>query len=70
MYYMGFTYQDCYNLPISYREWFKRRLIEEIKKSRESGDGSSRAPHENTADQRSLMERGRSQVPSRLTRFT
>jgi len=70
MYYMGFSYWECYNLPIQYRSWFLRRLGEEIKKSNKDGGGQTRAAHENGAEARAMMGRARSQVPSKLRRFT
>lgn len=67
MYYMGFSYWECYNLPVQYRAWFLRRLGEEIKKTQ---DGGSRAAHDNAAEQRAMMGRHREQVPAKLRRFT
>ena len=73
MYYMGFSYVECYNLPIWQRIWFIHRLNEEIKKSNKAngGDGAAtRAAHHNTPDAREMMGRQRSQVPANLRRFT
>jgi hypothetical protein len=70
MYYMGFSYWECYNIPVQYREWFKRRLLDEIKKSREKGDSSSRAAHDNTPELRALTDKSRADTPARLRRFT
>jgi hypothetical protein len=71
MYYGGFLYGEAYNLPISYRKWFIERIGKEFEKSKEKGgDVPSRAAHQNTPDVRSLQGRARSQVPSRLRRFT
>ena len=67
---MGLSYWECYNIPVSYRIWFIRRINEEIKKSNEKGDGNSRALHHNTPDVRAMQNRSRQQVPSKLRRFT
>ncbi|OUU74589.1 MAG: hypothetical protein CBC29_07365 [Methylococcaceae bacterium TMED69] len=69
MYYMGFSFVECYNIPIWQRRWFITRLNEEIKKSRD-GDGATRAAHQNDAGTREMMGRQRSQVPAKLRRFT
>ena len=63
---MGFTYDEAYNLPIWQREWFIKRINKEVK----AAQGQSRAAHDNTPDTRSIMGRSRSQVPSKLRRFT
>jgi len=70
MYYMGFSYWECYNMPIQYRAWFLRRLGEEIKKSNEKSGGNTRAAHDNGAEARAMMNRSRQQVPAKLRRFT
>ena len=66
MYYMGFSYDEAYNLPIWQREWFIKRINKEIKASQ----GQSRSAESNSAEARALMGRNRSHVPSRLRRFT
>ena len=71
MYYMGFTFVECYNIPIWQRRWFITRLNEEIRRSRDGGgDGATRAAHHNDAGAREMMARQRSQVPAKLRRFT
>ncbi len=73
MYYMGFTYQEAYDIPVWQRIWFLKRLNKEIKRANKAnnGDGAaSRAAHQNTAEARELMGRHRSQVPANLRRFT
>jgi len=70
MYYMGFSYWECYNVPVSYRIWFIRRINEEISKTNKEGDGQSRGLQHNTPDVRGMQNRARAQVPSRLRRFT
>tara|TARA_Y100000592_G_C5343892_1_gene255569 strand:+ start:516 stop:710 length:195 start_codon:yes stop_codon:yes gene_type:complete len=64
MYYLGFTYVDAYNLPVYQRKWFINRLTKEIKDS-----NTSKAQ---MADQDYNMMQGknRTQIPSRLRRFT
>jgi len=66
MYYMGFSYDEAFNLPIWQREWFINRINKEIKQSQ----GQSHAAHANTAEARELMGKSRAQVPSKLRRFT
>ena len=73
MYYMGFTYKECYDLPIWQRSWFLDRLNREIQKTNENNNGqgaSSRAAHQNDPSTRAMQGRHRSQVPARLRRFT
>lgn len=72
MYYMGFTYAECYNLPVWMRKWFLERIQKEIKRSQESGGEPTptHAYHQNTPDSRAMMGRMRSQVPANLRRFT
>lgn len=68
---MGFTYTECYKLPVWQRKWFIQRLNDEIKRTNEGeNQAGSRAAHQNTADTRALMGRYRSQVPAKLRRFT
>ena len=67
MYYMGFTYVEAYNIPVWQRIWFIERLNKEIKKT---NGQQSRAAHQNDPETRALMNRHRSQVPSKLRRFT
>lgn len=66
MYYMGFNYTEAYSIPMWQRIWFIERINKEMKKS----EGASRAAHQNTPDDRSMLGRSRSQVPSKLRRFT
>jgi hypothetical protein len=70
MYYMGFSYVECYNIPIWQRIWFIERINKEIKQANEAQSGASRAAHANTPDARAMMGRSRAQVPSKLRRFT
>lgn len=66
MYYMGFSYEEAYNLPVWQRVWFIKRINKEIKASQ----GQSHAAHTNSPDSRTMMGRSRAQVPSKLRRFT
>jgi len=66
MYYMGFTYDEAYRLPLWQREWFIKRINKEIKASQ----GQSHAPDTNNPETRALMGRARAQVPAKLRRFT
>ena len=65
MYYMGFSYWECYNLPIQYRIWFLNRLQREIK-----GAEDSRAAHTNSAEARALAGKHNPNAPAKLRRFT
>ena len=70
MYYMGFTYFEAYSIPTWQRVWFIERINKEIERTTAVDDTASKALHHNSADLRSLQNRGRSQVPARLRRFT
>ena len=66
MYYMGFSYKECMNLPVWQRNWF----IERFSKEMERAHGASKAAHANDAETRSLQGMHRQQVPAKLRRFT
>jgi hypothetical protein len=73
MYYLGFTYQETYNIPLWQRRWFIERLNQEIKNYNEKNNGENpptRAAHQNTPQMREMMGRHRSMVPAKLRRFT
>jgi hypothetical protein len=57
-------------MPVSYKRWFIERINRELTRTNEEGATQSRALHQNTPDVRSMQGRARSQVPSRLRRFT
>jgi len=63
---MGFSWIECYNIPIWQRMWFIHRLNKEIKDSQNGG----RSAHHNTGEARELMGRQRGNVPAKLRRFT
>ncbi len=67
---MGFTFEECYRLPVWQRLWFLERLNKEIKAANDAQSGANRAAHANTPDARALMGRHRAQTPARLRRFT
>lgn len=73
MYYGGFTWHETLHLPVPYKRWFVERIVKEINKSN-GGDpeagGQSRALHQNSPEVRQMQGRFRSQVPTRLRRFT
>ena len=72
MYYMGFTYVECYNIPVWQRRWFIDRMNQEIKRTQDK-DGNqqpTRAAHHNDPNTRAMMGRYRSMVPANLRRFT
>lgn len=70
MYYMGFSFDETYNLPVSYKRWFIERTVKELNKGQEKGENQSRALHQNTPDVRAMQNRVRPQTPARLRRFT
>jgi len=70
MYYMGFSYWECYNIPITYRSWFITRLNKELKKGNEKENTPTRALHQNDAQTRALMGLQRGETPARLRRFS
>ena len=76
MYYGGFLWHETLHLPVPYKRWFVDRIVKEINKSNgkdggdDGGGGQSRALHQNSPDVRQMQGRFRSQVPSRLRRFT
>lgn len=64
---MGFTYQECMNLPVWQRRWFIDRMIQEIK----SVNGEqTRGAHQNDPHSRALRGLNRDNVPAKLRRFT
>ena len=64
---MGFTYREAYTLPIWQRVWFIERIAEEFK---QAADRGSKAAHDNTPEQRTMMGRSRTHVPANQRRFT
>lgn len=70
MYYCGFTYREAYNIPVSYKHWFIKRLNKELSRGSDDGGGQSRALHNNTPEVRALTGMARTESPSRLRRFT
>ena len=71
MYYGGFTYSECYKLPIPYRTWFIERINKEFQKAQDEGSNtSSRAAHHNDAALRQLQGMARGETPARMRRFT
>lgn len=67
---MGFSYREVQNLPIPYKRWFIDRVIKELNKGSETNENQSKALHQNTPDVRAMQNKARTQVPSRLRRFT
>ena len=71
MYYGGFLWRETYHLPVVYKRWFIERINKEIQRSTsEKGSSQSKALHQNSPDVRAMQGNIRSQVPSRLRRFT
>ena len=61
---------EGYNLPIWQRIWFINRINDEIKRANEANAPASRAAHDNSPEQRALMNKNRDHVPANLRRFT
>lgn len=70
MYYMGFSYWECYNIPIRYRAWFIQRLNKELSRNSEKQNTPTRAAHQNDPQTRALLGLNRAEAPARLRRFT
>lgn len=70
MYYMGFSYKEAYDLPVSYKRWFIQRVVKELNKGAETGQNQSKALHQNSPDVRALQGKQRPETPSKLRRFT
>jgi len=70
MYYGGFLWRETYNMPVSYKRWFIERINKEVSRSNDDNSSQSKALHQNTPDVRSMQNKARAQVPSRLRRFT
>lgn len=70
-YYLGFSFTEAMNLPLSWRKWFIDRIQKELNKKGPNGETlPSKAAHHNTPDVRQMMGMARDQVPARLRRFT
>lgn len=75
MYYGGFTYTEAFNLPTAYKRWWIERISKEMKGPEDNGPngenrGNSRGAHHNPADVMAMAGRSRTQVPSRMRRFS
>lgn len=70
MYHCGFTFVEAYNLPVQYKRWFIERLNKELTAHAADGETATRAAHQNTPDIRAMQGRTRTNVPSKLRRFT
>lgn len=71
MYWLGFTFTEAMNLPMTYKRWYIERLTKELEKKGPSGETvPSKAPHQMTQEARQLMGHARDQSPARLRRFT
>jgi hypothetical protein len=71
IYYMGFTFQDAYRLPIQQRRWFIQRFVKEITKATENNTPPpSRASHTQTPETRFFSNNSthRTHSPNRLNR--
>ena len=64
MYYVGFSYEDAYSLPVWQRVWYINRLNEEIKRS----NGQTRGMQDPGTREMSGMHRNN--PPANLRRFT
>lgn len=71
MYYGGFSWKETLHMPVPFKRWYIERIVKELNKGTEQGQSTqSRALQHNSPDVRALQGRSRSQVPSRLRRFT
>ena len=70
-YYFGMDWGTYMKFPVAYKRWLIERINKEIQKSQEkNNDIPSKAYHHNTPDARSLAGKARTNVPSKLMRFT
>jgi hypothetical protein len=69
MYYGGFLWHETMHLPVPYKRWFVDRIVKELNKGADTGENQSRALHQNSPEVRSMQNKARAQVPSRLRRF-
>ena len=69
MYHGGFLWSEITTMPVAYKRWFMERIHKELTKGGEAGT-QSKAPTHNGPDVRALQNKTRSEVPSRLRRFT
>lgn len=71
MYWMGFTFIEAINMPLSWRRWFIHRLQQELNKTGPNGEAPpTKSAEHNTRDIRSMLGRSRDAVPAKLRRFT
>jgi hypothetical protein len=72
VYYGGLTALEAYNLPVPVKRWWTERIVKELNKNAPNNaeGGQSRALHNNSPEVRAMQGRTRTQVPSRLRRFT
>lgn len=68
MYYVGFSYDNAYNLPISIRKWFIKRFIKEISKEENNNPAPIKASHVQTPETRMFQGSHRTYSPNRLNR--
>lgn len=65
--YAGWDWVTFYNMPITIRRWFIKRLNEEFEKSKNDGTAPpSKAAHHNTPDIRAMQGKARAHVPPNL----
>ena len=67
MYYGGFSYTECYAMPINYRLWFIRRINTEFERANQK---ASKAIHDNNPTNNMLSGKSRTHSPARMRRFT
>jgi hypothetical protein len=67
---MGVTWTEFYTMSVPLRMWLIERTRAELNKSQDGKNApSSKAPHDNTPDIRSMLGKQRSEVPAKLRRF-
>lgn len=70
IYYMGFTWSEYMELPVTYKEWFLKRMLKEVTRSQNEGSGATRAMHHNDSQTRAMQGFVNPNAPARLRRFT
>lgn len=65
------TWGDYKTFPVAYKIWLIKRINKEITEAAEKQNNiPAKGAHNHTPDMRSLTQKQRTQVPSRLQRFT
>jgi hypothetical protein len=68
IYYVGFTWQDARNLPVSIRRWLIKRFIKEVTRKDDNSPQPLKAAHTQTPETRLFKNSHRMHSPNRLNR--